>query len=60
MDQFFKIEPSEKRIIEELRTLKPFEEMRIVADRDGKPGVYFTTRTTKAIIMVGTMNYVKP
>jgi hypothetical protein len=51
--------PSEKRIVDEVRTLKPFESMNIVADKDGKPGVFFTTRTTKAILILGTMNYVK-
>lgn len=50
---------SECKIIDELRTLKPFESINIVADKDGKPGVYFTTRTSKVIITLGTMVYVK-
>lgn len=57
--QFFKLDPSEKRIIEELRTLKPFERIEVCADKDGKPGVYFTTRTTKGILSSGGMQYVK-
>lgn len=59
MDEYFKIEPSEKRIIEEIRTLKPFEKIEVTADREGKPGVYMVTRTSKGILIVGTMNYSK-
>ena len=59
MTEFIKLEPSEKRILEDLKTLKPFEEMRIVADKDGKPGVYYISRTSKAILVVGTMQYTK-
>jgi hypothetical protein len=50
---------AEKRILEELRTLKPFERIEIIADREGKPGVYVITRTSKAVLIIGTMNYTK-
>ena len=59
MDEFFKIEPSEKRIIQEIRTLKPFEKIEVTADKEGKPGVYMVTRTSKGILIVGTMHYSK-
>lgn len=57
--KFVELDPSEETIINELRTLKPFERMEIVADQHGKPGVFITTRTSKAILVVGTMQYVK-
>lgn len=59
MMRHVELNPSEERIIEELRTLKPFERMEILADQSGKPGVFITTRTSKAILVVGTMQYVK-
>lgn len=57
--KFIELDPSEEQIIKELRTLKPFERMEIMADQSGKPGVFITTRTSKAILVVGTMQYVK-
>ncbi len=57
--EFIELTPSEKIIITELRTLKPFERIEVTADKDGKPGVYLVTRTSRAILVVGTMNYTK-
>lgn len=57
--EFVELNPSEKRIIQDLRTLKPFERMEIVADKEGKPASYLVTRTQKALLIVGTMNYTK-
>ncbi len=57
--EFVNLTPSEKRVIEDLRTLKPFEKMEITADKDGKPDVYFTVRSTKVILIAGIQQYVK-
>lgn len=59
MKEFYEVTPSEKQIVEELRTLKPYEQILICADKNGAPDVYFTTRTVKAIISVGTVSFVK-
>lgn len=57
--EFVELTPSEKRIIADLRTLKPYESLEVVADKDGKPDVFFTTRTAKVILIGGTVKYVK-
>ena len=48
---------SERQIIEEIRTLNPFERIEITADKDARPSTYLITRTRKAILIMGTMNY---
>jgi len=57
--EFVELTPSERIIIQELRSLKPFERIEVSADKDGKPGVYIVTRSSRAILVVGTMNYTK-
>ena len=42
--------PSEQKIIEILRELKPYEVVRIVKDQNGKPDHYFVERTQKIVI----------
>lgn len=44
------ISENEMRIIETLRTLKPFEEIKITADKQGKVNNYFVLRSTKVIL----------
>lgn len=41
---------SERRILEAVRTLKPFERMEITADKDGTPGQYLVIRSTKVLL----------
>ena len=52
-------EAVEKRIIEALRTLKPFERIEITADKDGKPGTLLVHRSSKFILTFGGVTYVK-
>lgn len=40
----------EKQIIEIVRTLAPFEEVRIVKDQSGRPDHFFVVRTQKVVI----------
>lgn len=40
----------ERQLIEILRTLIPFEEVRIVKDRGGRAEDFFVTRTRKVVI----------
>lgn len=58
--QFFEVSPSELKLIVELRTLKPFEQLNIVADRNGKPGEYYVTATRKCLLTdKSEMQYLK-
>lgn len=59
MSQYVDLDASERRIIEEIRTLKPFERIEIVADKEGKPATFLVTRTSKAILIVGAVQYTK-
>lgn len=43
------ISPNEMAIILELRSLRPFEKVEIMADKGGKIGTYFVTRTFKVV-----------
>lgn len=52
MSQYLELNPSEKNIIEQLRTLKPYERLEVTADGQGKPETYLITRTTKARLTV--------
>lgn len=52
MSEFVDLNPSEKKIIEELRTLRPYERIEITADGQGKPECYLITRTTKTRLAV--------
>lgn len=56
---YMELDLSEKRIIEEIRTLKPFERIEVVADKEGKPGTFLVTRTSKGILIIGAMTYSK-
>jgi hypothetical protein len=41
---------NEKRILEILRTLKPFERIEVQADQSGKPDYYIVHRSYKEIL----------
>lgn len=53
------ISPAEKLIIEELRNLKPFEQVIITADKEGKPNRFLINFQRKVIISVDTSFGVK-
>lgn len=58
--QFFEVSPSELKLIMELRSLKPFEQLCVTADRSGKPGEYLVVRTTKFMLTdKAEMQYLK-
>lgn len=59
MDNFEKVSPSEKKILDILRKLKPYEEIRIVADKDGRFDTFFYEQSTRVIISGGSINNVK-
>lgn len=50
--EYRELNPSEIKIIEELRSLKPYERLEVTADGQGKPETYLITRTTKARLTV--------
>lgn len=50
--EHLEVSSSEKQIIQELRTLRPYERLEITADGQGKPETYLITRTTKARLTV--------
>lgn len=55
VDQFLKGSTSEIIIIKEIRTLKPYEKITIVADANGKPGQYLIIRSSKGVLSDGFM-----
>mgnify|MGYP001565893329 FL=1 len=44
------ISPNEQKILDILRELKPYEEIRIVKDQLGRPDYYIVTRTQKVVL----------
>ena len=44
------ISENEKYILEALRSLKPFEELRITADKQGKVNNYLVLRSSKVML----------
>lgn len=53
------ITSAEKQILEVIRSLKPFEEVKIVADKDGKVNSFYVARTSKVMIVASQTIYVK-
>lgn len=45
---------NEIRIIEALRSLKPYEELVIVGDAKGRPDSFLLKRSTKVLLVFGT------
>jgi len=54
-----KISTNEWLIIQILRTLKPFERVEIVADKEGKVNNYLITRSSKVMLTDTTIIHVK-
>lgn len=50
MDEFVKISMGQRKILDILSSLKPFERLEIVADKDGKPDTFFVHRSSKMVI----------
>lgn len=50
MQDKFPLTDNEKWIIEMLRTLKPFESIQIVADKNGKVNNFLVIRSTKVLL----------
>ena len=42
--------PNEQNILDILRELKPFEELKIIKDQLGRPDHYIITRTQKIVL----------
>lgn len=59
MEEFAKITPGQRKILEILNDLKPFERVEIVADKDGKPDTLFVQRSSKTIISGMFVTFVK-
>ena len=51
MIQTFEISENEKKIVEQLRNLKPFETISITADAQGRPDSFLLTRTAKMLLI---------
>lgn len=50
MDKFINVSPGKQKLLEILDNLHPYEEVRIVADKDGKPDTFFVVRSSKVIV----------
>ena len=59
MDAFEKISPNERRILEELRTLRPFERVEVIADPSGQPDTFIVHRSSKLVLTVTKQFYAK-
>jgi hypothetical protein len=51
MIQTIDLTPNEKKIIDQLRTMKPYETISIMADAQGRPDSYILTRTSKMLLI---------
>lgn len=58
-EEFIKITPGQRMILDAIKEMKPYEEMRIVADKDGHPDSYFIQRTSKVIVKGFFAQFVK-
>lgn len=58
MHDKFPLTDNEKWIIEMLRTLKPFEQIQIVADKNGKINNFIVIRSSKILLTDLTPVYV--
>lgn len=52
MIQTFDITENEKKIVEMLRNLKPYESVTIMADAQGRLDSYLLTRSSKVLLIV--------
>ena len=59
MEEFEKVTYSERKILEYIRKLKPFEEIRILADSSGKPDTFFYEQSTRIRIQFGESQPIK-
>lgn len=41
---------NEKRVIEAMRSLRPYETVQVMADENGRPNVFVVTRTSKVLL----------
>lgn len=51
MIQTFELSQNEKRIVEQLRTLKPYETIAITADAQGRPDSFLLQRSSKVLLI---------
>ena len=51
MIQTFDISENEKKIVEQLRDLKPYENLSIMADAQGRPDSFLITRSSKMLLI---------
>lgn len=59
MDEFTKVTPSLKKIIEYLHDLKPFEHVSIKASDTGEVDTFLIIRQTKVLVRQGSIKYIK-
>jgi len=53
MIQTFDLSTNEKKIIETLRTMKPYEMIQVMADAQGRPDSFLLTRSSKVLLIMG-------
>lgn len=59
MEEYIKITPGQRKVLEILNELKPYERLEVVADKDGKPDTLFVHRSSKAIVSGMFVTFVK-
>lgn len=59
MEEYSKVSPSIREIINILQGLRPYEEIRIVADKDGAFDCYILEQSTRKVIKSGIIIPVK-
>jgi uncharacterized protein (DUF2249 family) len=50
MEEYARVTPGKRKILEQLDTLKPYEKMEITADKDGKPDTFLVFRSVKVVV----------
>jgi len=58
-DEFAKVTPAQRQLLEILSSLKPYERVEITADKDGKPDTFLVHRSSKMVISGFTFISVK-
>ncbi len=59
MDEFAKITPGQRKILEILASLNPYEKIVITADKDGKFDTFWIQRESKMTILGAIINFTR-
>lgn len=59
MESFEKITPEQKRILGYLANLQPYEYLKVMADKYGRPNTFIVVKTSKVLISGESLIHLK-